>query len=224
MTTLNFHDLIRRRSSVRGFQPEPVEPAIIRAVLEDAQLTPSACNTQPWDVHIVSGRKKDELSETLLQAAASGEITSDFFFDQKAFYGRYSERQIEQAVCYQQALGISRDDLAGRQRIFDLNLTFYNAPHVAFLFMPSFGDDVHVASDIGMYGQSFLLSLVDKGLGGIPQISLSLFPAQIRAALGIEGNLKLLFGISFGYPDVDFPGALMRMERDPIETCVTFHE
>jgi nitroreductase len=56
-----FRDVIRDRHSVRSFLPEPVPDAVIRAVLEDAQLAPSNCNTQPWQVHIVSGAKLDLL-------------------------------------------------------------------------------------------------------------------------------------------------------------------
>ena len=54
-----------------------------------------------------------------------------------------------------------------------MNYSFFNAPHVALLFMPSFGDNVRVGSDIGMYGQTFLLSLAARGRGGIPQTSLA---------------------------------------------------
>lgn len=35
----------------------------------------------------------------------------------------------------------------------------YGAPHVALLFMPSFGDNVRVGGDMGIYGQTFWLSL-----------------------------------------------------------------
>ncbi|MET7297228.1 nitroreductase family protein [Streptomyces griseoloalbus] len=54
-----FTDLARSRHSVRKFLPDPVPPADIRGVLEDAQTAPSNCNTQPWTVHVVSGAARD---------------------------------------------------------------------------------------------------------------------------------------------------------------------
>jgi len=78
---------------------------------------------------------------------------------------------------------------------------FFGAPHAAFLFMPSVGDSVRVAADIGMYAQNFLLSLTARGYAGIPQTLLGLFADPIREHIGISDEMKLLFGISFGYAD-----------------------
>ena len=63
MVKNSFQEVIRSRQSIRQFLPTPVEEEVLRKVLEDAQYTPSNCNTQPWDVHIVSGAKKEELSK-----------------------------------------------------------------------------------------------------------------------------------------------------------------
>jgi hypothetical protein len=41
--------------------------------------------------------------------------------------------------------------------------------HAAFLFLPSVGDNVHAAADMGIYGQNFLLSLTASGYACIPQ-------------------------------------------------------
>lgn len=37
-----------------------------------------------------------------------------------------------------------------------------------------------------------------------------------REFLGVPGELKLLFGISFGYPDDDAPGNRVRVDRVPL--------
>lgn len=66
-------------------------------------------------------------------------------------------------------------------------------------------------------------SLAARGLGGIPQAALGFFAGIIREFLGIPDELKLLFGISFGYPDDDAPGNRVRMDRVPLDTSVSFH-
>lgn len=220
---LSFAKTIRSRTSCRAFLSSPVSNEVITSVLEDAQLSPSNCNSQPWDTHIVSGEKLAQLSQAILKANAESAFSPDFSFDQNSFFGEYADRSKAQGKAYYQGLGVAREDVAGRKTAVDLNYTFFNAPHVALLFMPSFGDDVRVAGDIGMYGQSFLLSLTDHGLAGVPQTSLGFFAATIRETLGISEDQKLLFGISFGYADKDAPGSRIEMNRAPISDSVTFH-
>ncbi|MEZ2721072.1 nitroreductase family protein [Paenalcaligenes hominis] len=96
--TLSFYDTVRARQSCRSFAATAVDPAQIREVLEDAKWAPSNCNIQPWQVHIVSGAKRDELAQTILIAAEKGKFCLDFSFDDELFDGRYGERRREQGV------------------------------------------------------------------------------------------------------------------------------
>ena len=222
-TTLSFEEAARARRSIRGFLDQAVPDSVVRKVLEDAQQAPSNCNTQPWNTHIVRGEKLKQLSAVLHEKNDAGAFTPDFSFDQSDFYGEYRRRNDALGKAYYEAMNVMREDKEGRARAGARNYSFFDAPQAAFLFMPSFGDNVRVAGDIGMYGQTFLLSLAARGLGGIPQTALGFFAGTIREFLGIPDELKLLFGISFGYPDDDAPGNRIRMDRVPIETSVTFH-
>lgn len=47
---MEFSQLIAERYSVRKFSPEPVSESDIQAILEAAQLAPTACNKQPCRV------------------------------------------------------------------------------------------------------------------------------------------------------------------------------
>lgn len=220
---MSFEDATRMRRSIRGFLDTPVPEGLIRDVLEDAQHAPSNCNTQPWNTHVVGGEKLKQLSRILHAKNDAGVFTPDFSFEMKDFYGEYLERNNALGKAYYGAMNVMREDRDGRGRVGAMNYSFFNAPHAAFLFMPSFGDNVRVAGDMGMYGQTFLLSLAARGLGGIPQTALGFFAGTIREFLGIPDELKLLFGISFGYPDDNAPGNQFRMDRVPVETSVTFH-
>ncbi|MBO0144607.1 nitroreductase [Agrobacterium sp. Ap1] len=218
-----FHDVVRNRHSVRSFLPLPVPDALIRAVVEDAQHAPSNCNTQPWQVHIVSGAKRDALSRAILADDDAGRYTPDFGFAIDDYPGAYWQRARDQGAAYYQALGVSREAYEERRTVARFNLGFFGAPHVALLFMPDVGDNVRVAGDIGMYGQTFLLSLTAHGLGGIPQTMLGLYAGTIRHVLGINPASKLLFGMSFGYPDADAAANRYRIGKAAIEESTTFH-
>lgn len=59
-------DLIEKRQSCRSYDSErevPIE--LIRECLEDARLSPSACNSQPWEFTICTGEKAKKIPDTL---------------------------------------------------------------------------------------------------------------------------------------------------------------
>jgi nitroreductase len=85
------------------------------------------------------------------------------------------------------------------------------------------GDCVRVAGDLGTYSQTFLLALAARGLGGVPQTVLGLYAQTARDVLGVPDDLKLLYGVSFGYPDKDASAKRVRMGRDELSASVTFH-
>ncbi len=216
----SFHDVVRDRRSVRSFLPTPVPDETIRAVCDDARHAPSNANIQPWQVHIVSGATRDAVIEAML---ATDTMSPDYPWSYDELYGVYLERQIAQATSYYRALGIGREDRQDRRAALQRNVEFFGAPHAALLFMPGFYDGVRVAGDVGMYAQTFLLSLVAHGLGGVPQTLLGFYAEPIRSVLGIDASMKMLFGISFGYPDNDSPAASYRIDKAPLEQTVRFH-
>jgi nitroreductase len=220
---VNFHEVVRKRRSVRAFLPSEVPNDLLRRVLEEAALTPSNCNTQPWDVHIISGLAKARLSKALVSALEVDRRSPDFRFDRDDYHGVYAERSEMQGRTYYDAVGIGRLDREDRRAAARRNYEFFGAPHVGLLFMPVIGDCVRTAGDIGMYGQTFLLSLVANGLAGIAQTALGFFADTIRDELGIDPAFKLLFGISFGYADEHAPSSAYSSERAAIDEHVTFH-
>jgi len=64
-------DGIKTRKSFRAFKPAPIPDDVMKQVLGAAGKSPSYTNTQPWEVAVVSGKKKDELSLILLGLAES---------------------------------------------------------------------------------------------------------------------------------------------------------
>ncbi len=102
------------------------------------------------------------------------------------------------------------------------NFTFVDAPHVAFLFLPEpFG--LREAADLGMYAQTLMLAMTANGLGSCPQTALSFQADFVREVLGVEAGNKLLFGISFGYPDESAPANRCVTDRAALADTVTFH-
>ena len=225
MTNLDFATTVRTRQSIRKFLTTPMSKGEIEQILADAQNAPSACNTQPWLVHIASGETLKRLAKVIGEKFAKGEFSPDFEFDQNKFGGIYEERWRNQYKhVFTDSFGIERADKEGRAKVVNRNAKFYDAPHVAFLFMPSVDNhDVNIASDIGMFSQTFLLSLTARGFGGIPMLFLGLFADDIRRELGISDDYKLLHGISFGHPDWDAQENKKHLGRVPVSESAALH-
>jgi hypothetical protein len=51
-----------------------------------------------------------------------------------------------------------------------------------------------------------------------------MYADTIRQVLGVSDDMKLLFGISFGYPDKEAKANSVCMGRYPIESNVTLHD
>ncbi len=213
--------IVAGRRSLRAFLPEPLSSDELAAVFDVAQRAPSNCNTQPWQVHVASGGVLETLRKELPERFMAGQMSMDFPYDGQ-YAGVYKERQHGAAQALYDAVGVAREDKAGRHEQFMRNFTFFDAPHVAFLFLPEpFG--LREAADLGMYAQTLMLSMTAHGLGSCPQTALSFQADYIREVLDIEAENKLLFGISFGRPDPDAPANQCLTDRAALGDTVTFH-
>jgi nitroreductase len=62
-------DAIRARRNVRAFLDTPIDGEDLDQILEAARRTPSARNTQPWDIVLVTDREQLERLATVWQGA-----------------------------------------------------------------------------------------------------------------------------------------------------------
>jgi len=65
-------EAIRSRKSIRGYKPEPVPKEILREILEAATRSPSALNTQSWEITVVAGEVLDNIKQGNIEMLASG--------------------------------------------------------------------------------------------------------------------------------------------------------
>jgi len=217
-----FRDLASRRRSIRGFLPEALSGSTLDSIFEIANTAPSNCNTQPWQTYVASGQKRDQISKGLLETVGKGENQLDFPYGYR-YEDEFRQRQLDVGLMLYEALGVTREDKEGKQRAFLRNLEFFGAPHVAFIFMPDWGN-VREACDVGMYAQNLMLSMAAHGAASCPQTILGYNCGLVREAFGIESNMKLLFGISFGIEDKSLPENQIVPERASLSDNTHFYE
>lgn len=199
----DFTQLVTTRRSVRAFLPDPVDPELLSKLFTLATSAPSNCNSQPWLTHVVSGASRDAMRAALMRTIGEGEFVLDFPYDGK-YTGVYRERQLDVGLMLYKALGVTREDKAGKRQAFLRNLEFFDAPHAAFIFMPDWAG-IREAADVGMYAQNLMLSMRAYGISSCPQTILGYNADVVRKQLEIDSSQKLLFGISFGYEDETRP-------------------
>ena len=60
---MDFFELIEKRQSCRGYEDREVEQEKLEAVLKAAQLSPSACNGQPYHFTVCRGEKAKQVAK-----------------------------------------------------------------------------------------------------------------------------------------------------------------
>lgn len=215
-----FEAIVRGRRSVRAFLDQPVPQPLIEHIFTLAQQAPSNCNTQPWQTWVVSGDKRDRLAARIGAHAARSEMSLDIPYLSQHYNESFKARMYDAAARLFGAMGIERGDKPARQRAFARNFDFFGAPHVALLFLPAWANE-REAGDVGMYAQTLMLALTANGLASCPQTALGMFSQPIREELGIGDELKLFFGISFGFEDTQQPVNDCRVPR--AELAATTH-
>ena len=153
-------------------------------------------------------------------AFAAGDVAPDFPYD-GVYEGVYKDRQYGAAKALYDALGIPREEKAKRQEWFLGNFRFFDAPAVAFFMLPD-GFGLREACDLGMFTQTVMLGLTAQGLGSCPQTALGFMAKQIREVIEVPDHHKLMFGLSFGYPDAT-PINDVVTDRTDLSSAVTFH-
>lgn len=213
---------ITTRRSIRAFKPTPVPEAVLRRILEVASRSPSYTNTQPWEVAVVTGRKKEELSK-ILYDLVQADVSPNPEIPAVANWPAELERRArEHGARRLKALGVEREDAQTRKELRLLNFKFYGAPCVLFLLMDSTLGSWSIF-DMGLFAQSLILAAHSLGLGSCLQAALAGYPDAVRQFLGIPKTKKIVLGISLGYPDLDAPINTYRSQRASLDAFVQWH-
>ncbi|MFC2005553.1 nitroreductase [Chloroflexota bacterium] len=193
---------IETRGSFRAFKPTVIPKETIERILQVASRSPSYKNTQPWEVAVVSGNKKEELSKILYEMAKSDITPNRDLPLPKVWLPELERRAKENSAERLESLGIERENEQQRKKLRLQNFKFYGAPCVLFLFIDS-PLTFWSIFDIGLFAQSLVLAAHSFGLGSCLQASIANYPDTVREFLGIPRTKLVVLGISVGYPDLE---------------------
>ncbi len=209
-------ECIKTRMSIRKFKPAPVPEDVLMTVIDAAKWSPSYKNSQPWELIIVSGERKEDLTKLLLKLFEEGIEPSPDIPAPQSWPPEITARIDALMKKRSEITGKDMNSPEVRKKAKIANFRFYGAPHGIFLF--------HDASltpwsifDAGLFAQSLMLAAHACGLGSVPQAFLTDYARDIKKFLNIPESKRLVLGISIGYPDWESPVNKFRTDR--VETA-----
>ncbi len=220
---MDVHEAVASRRSVRGFLPTPVDGAVIRRVLAAAARAPSGGNLQPWHVDVVGGRRLAELKGVMQARLASGSEVPAYAIYPADLAEPYRSRRFEVGEDLYAALGIPRDDKAGRRAWFARNFAFFDAPLALFTSVDrTMGPPQW--SDLGMFLATVMLLLRAEGLDACAQECWAIYPDTVGGFLGLPRGRMLFCGMAIGHADPAAPANALRSRRAAVDDFATFHD
>lgn len=219
---MKIEDLIKQRHSTRAFIDKPVKEAIIHEILDIARYAPSGANTQPWQVAVITGKTKQQISDSLVEAFQSGiKSKPDYAYYPENWRSPYIERRRACGLQLYQSLQIDRKDKLAQQQQWEANYRAFDAPVMLLFFMDA---EMQTGSflDLGMFLQNLMLAAQDRGLATCPQAALAEYAEQIKAILHYPADTILVCGMALGYEDVDAAVNQYRTDRETVATFTRF--
>lgn len=214
-------EAIRARKSIRGYKPDPIPQETLREIIDIATRSPSAMNTQPWEITVVTGKVLDNIKQDIIEMLNSG-ATPSLKIPSKPFEGKYRQRQVDLAIQIFKLMGIAREDKEKRAEWMQRGFRFFDSPAAIILSVDKSLDEVHSQFDVGTLTQTICLTALNYGLGTCIEDQGVGFPEIVRKFTHIPESQRIVTGIAIGYPDWDFPANKVESQREPLEDVVTW--
>jgi len=217
--------VIRERRSVRAFLQTPIPKETIREILDVAARAPSGTNTQPWQVIVVSGTRKEALSrelvETALDPARDAEHEQEYTYYPDKWVPPYINRRRKVGYDLYGLLGIAKGEKEKMARQFARNYEFFGAPVGLFFTIDRvMGQGSWL--DYGMFLQNVMIAAKARGLDTCPQAAFCKYHRIVARHLEIPSERMLVCGMALGYEDETAVENSLQTERESAATFTSF--
>lgn len=216
--TESLETCVRHRHSVRIYTQEDVETQILHECVALAQLAPSNSNMQNWRLHLARGKARERIVAALKAEAQQKGPAVPPLPDQFAHY----RSDFGHKLYGEEGYDIKRDEKEKHKQAILRNYEFFGAPIIGTITMHHDLTPVDAMS-VGMFVQTLMLALTERGLGTCLQVSVTGYPEVLRKEFGLSDDQMILCGIAIGYPAQHNKVNDLVMTRDEVEAAVTIH-
>jgi nitroreductase len=220
----DFLSVITRRHCKRAFLDRPVSREVLEHVLTAAGHAPSPRNTQFWQVAVLMGEARAELSRRLCAALDSGgQYEHDYTNRPSPMGTTYEQRAFAWGAEFYGAMGINREDSTARRDVERRNLCFYGAPVGMIFHLPRNAVE-GTFLEMGFFLQNVMLGLVSSGLGSCPQYSVARYADILREFLGLGTDRLVVCSLSVGHVDEAAPINRFYPRRAALSEYTQWHD
>jgi len=217
---MDLYKAFESRTSRRAFLDREVDQSTLDKIIAAANRAPSYMNTQPWEIYVVAGEKREKLAKKLYSDISSGvPVAPDLPFP-TAWPHAQDGRAKGNRMARFRALGIDPDKEQDKVVAnYRNNFKFFNAPCAVFVAMEKSLTPWSIF-DCGAWVHGFLLAAHAEGLGACPQAMPTGYAGTIRSQLKIPDSMMIIICISIGYPDLSSQINAFRSDRRDLDEFV----
>ncbi len=203
---MNVTDAVASRRSIRQFIDKPVPLDVLQRVLTKAQASPSGGDTQPWNAVILTGAPLADLTAKIKAKATTAPLgeAPEYAIYPKDLEGRYEDQRRGVGKAMFAALGLAREDGAGRIAQMMKNWDSFDAPVQLFTYTRKYMGPPQW-SDMGMWLQTVMLLLREEGLDSCAQEIWAMYGTYMRELLDINDDHIFFCGMAIGYREQQAP-------------------
>ncbi|MEW5687394.1 MAG: nitroreductase [Pseudomonadota bacterium] len=223
MTAANYDEVVLGRRSIRGFKPDPVPRALIEEIIGLAMRAPSSMNVQPWNFYVITGEPLNRIRAGNTERNLAGVPHSREFRVGGAFEGKHRDRQVGVAKQLFGAMGIAREDAAGRQDWVLRGFRQFDAPVcVIVTFDKALEGSDDAPFDCGAVATALVNAAWSRGLGTVINSQGIMQSPVVREHAGVAEDQVIMKSIALGWPDESFPANAVVSERKSVREATVF--
>ena len=195
----NFKELMKERHSARDFLQKEIPEETVKEIINIALNSPSWCNSQPWNVYVVSGKHLEKIKKEWI---SKNEQKIKGYADlQPVHRTEFSERCQKNM---EEGLKIFKEKTNDPEltAFWRKNIECFNAPVIVYLTLHK-GHSKWSCYDLGSFGMSLMLAAKDYGVDSVVAYELAKYPDVLRKHAKIPENEDICVGIALGYENDD---------------------
>ncbi len=220
---MNVIKAIKSRKSVRSFKKKKVPISIVKKILSLAALSPSGSNTQPWKVHVLTGKSLNSFTNNMVKEFLNNNksLKLERLNYMEKYRSPYIERRRKVGWDLYNLLKIKKGDYKKTLDFHSQNYCFFGAP-VGLIF--SIEKDLGWMSwlDYGMFLQNITLLCRNYGLHSCPQAAWGLVYKKANKLLKLNSNFTVHCGMAIGYENQKNVINKLKTDREKIENFCNF--
>ena len=191
-----------------------------------AALAPSGTNTQPWQLHVLTGaarqRLVDRIQKAYLDPAELATHSEEYAYYPNEWVSPYIDRRRKVGWDLYGLLNIAKTDKARMQAQHARNFQFFDAP-VGLIFTIDRVMQQGSWLDYGMFLQNIMVAARARGLHTCPQAAFTQFHRLIAEELQLAPSQMVVCGMALGHADPAAVENSLLTERAPVAEFTRFY-